>query len=92
MADLKKQQEAAKAKTDAQQAEDAANDPNQIKEKPMDGVEPADPNGAGGTGETQITRAQELGVENDVIRKMKRERGVEGGGVKLVREKVPFIW
>ena len=39
-----------------------------------------------------ITRQQEQQIENEVLRKIKRERGVEGGGVKIVREKVPFIW
>jgi len=30
-------------------------------------------------------------IENDVTRKLRRERGVDGG-IKIVREKVPFIW
>ena len=30
-------------------------------------------------------------IDNEVSRKLRRERGLEGG-IKVVREKVPFIW
>lgn len=39
----------------------------------------------------ELTKAQETMIDNEVTKKLKKERGLEGG-VKLVREKVPFIW
>lgn len=41
--------------------------------------------------ERELTKAQETMIDNEVARKLKKERGLEGG-VKIVREKVPFIW
>jgi len=39
----------------------------------------------------ELTKAQEAMIDNEVTRKMRKERVLDGG-VKLVREKVPFIW
>jgi hypothetical protein len=39
----------------------------------------------------ELTRAQEQMIENEVHRKLRKDRGLDGG-VKLVREKVPFIF
>ena len=41
--------------------------------------------------ERELTKAQETMIDNEVARKIKKERGLEGG-IKLVREKVPFIY
>jgi len=30
-------------------------------------------------------------IESEVIRKIRRERGVDGG-IKYLREKIPFLW
>ena len=42
--------------------------------------------------EVELTRQQELQIEAEATRKVERERAVQGGGVKLLREKLPFIW
>lgn len=42
--------------------------------------------------EVELTRQQQLQIESESLRKVERERAVQGGGVKLLREKVPFIW
>jgi len=39
----------------------------------------------------ELTRAQETMIDNEVARRLRRERGLDGG-IKLVREKAPFIW
>lgn len=41
--------------------------------------------------EDELSRDQEAMIEKDVNRKLRRERGLDGG-IKVVREKVPFIW
>ena len=41
--------------------------------------------------EDELTRDQEAMIEKDVNRKLRREKGLDGG-IKVVREKVPFIW
>ena len=38
-----------------------------------------------------LTKAQENMIDTDVARKLKKDRGLDGS-IKLVREKVPFIW
>lgn len=39
----------------------------------------------------ELTRAQETMIDNEVTRKLRKERVLDGG-IKIVREKVPFIW
>jgi hypothetical protein len=39
----------------------------------------------------ELTRDQERMIDNDVNRKLRRERGLDGG-IKVAREKVAFIW
>lgn len=41
--------------------------------------------------QVELTKQQESLIENEVVRRLKRDRGVEGG-IKAVREKVPFMW
>jgi hypothetical protein len=39
----------------------------------------------------ELTRDQERMIDNDINRKLRRERGLDGG-IKVAREKVAFIW
>lgn len=39
----------------------------------------------------ELTKDQERVIDNDVTRKLRRERGLDGG-IKIAREKVAFIW
>ena len=41
--------------------------------------------------EDELTRDQERMIDNEIHRKLRRERGLDGG-IKVVREKVAFIW
>jgi hypothetical protein len=41
--------------------------------------------------EDELTKDQERMIDNDINRKLRRERGLDGG-IKVVREKVAFIW
>ena len=40
---------------------------------------------------SELTRQQEQVIDGEVSRKLRRERGLDGG-IKIVREKIPFIW
>ena len=58
---------------------------------PKNEDKPEDAKMEGPEGENELSRDQERMIENDVNRKLRRERGLDGG-IKTVREKVPFIW
>ena len=40
---------------------------------------------------TELTEEQKAQIEAEVERKIGKERGLDGG-IKLVREKAPFMW
>lgn len=61
------------------------------KEENKDGEKEDQPMKAVDDEPKELTKAQETMIDNEVTRKMRKERVLDGG-IKLVREKVPFIW